>query len=409
MSTIGYTFVIAGIIFCCLISILSWRFSHKKGIQQKLLSLIFLIIGWYAFTYLLVAKGWFIYWPFAFRLGMPFYYLVPPFALFYTQLLLKERNTISVKLFLFHGLPFLVALIDLLCYYVKNYGNLHYIVEQVLLDPVNSYTVGSGLIPAWMHYLSRPAHGCFYVILIAFSIYKALKSKQLQKIDKQSLRWLLILDGFLALNYVSTFYTSFIKPTNSYPVLETSIIFAFTIVVCFFILSISPFFSPFIIYRHKDQSDAKPISTPMPVYKQLSNRSHKIPDEKLLKERTVLLTDERVLEIASAMDHAISERQLFRKVAKIGDLADYLNISPRYLSYVLSRHYELNFNDYINSFRINYIIELMKSAENKNFTLEAMAKEAGFSSRTTFFTAFKKQMGVSPMQYLIRINGKLSH
>ena len=409
MSTVGYTFVIAGIIFCCLISVLLWRFSSKGGIQQKLLSLIFLIIGWYAFMYLSVSKGWIISCPPLFRLGMPFYYLVPPFVLFYTQLQLKERNTIPVKLFLLHGLPFLVALIDLLCYYVNNYGNLRHIAEQVLLDPVNSYTIGSGFIPAWVHYFSRPAHGCGYVLLIGLSLYKAVKSKRLQEVGKQSLKWLFILNGFLTLNYASTFYTSFIKPTSTYPVLETSIMFAFTIVICFFIVSISPFFAPFIIYRHKEPADIKPAPQPTTIYEQLSNPTHEIQDEKLLKKRKILLSDERVLEIASAMDQAISERQLFKKVTKIGDLADYLNLSPRYLSYVLSKHYELNFNDYINSFRVNYIIELMESARTKNFTFEAMAKEAGFSSRTTFFTAFKKQMGISPTQYLMGVNGKLSH
>lgn len=409
MSTVGYTFVIAGIIFCCLISVLLWRFSHKGGTQQKLLSLIFLIISWYAFMYLSLSKGWIISFPALFRLGMPFYYLVPPFALFYTQLLLKERNAVSVKLFLPHGLPFLVALIDLLCYYVKNYEKLGYIAQQVLLNPANSYFIGSGFIPAWLHYICRPLQGCFYLILIGLSFYKAFTSKRLQEVERQSRRWLITFNGFLAVNYIATFYTAIVNPANSYPVLETSIIFAFTIVICFFILSISPFFTPLIIYRHKEEIDVELIPQPTTIYGRLSNRTHEIPDEKLLKKRKILLSEDRVLEIASAMDHAISERQLFKKVTKIGDLADYLNLSPRYLSYVLSRHYELNFNDYINSFRISYIVELMESAQEKNFTFEAIAQEAGFSSRTTFFTAFKKQTGLSPTQYLIGVSGKLNH
>ncbi|MFC6100012.1 helix-turn-helix domain-containing protein [Olivibacter domesticus] len=397
MSIIGYTLVIAGIIFCWLISILLWRFSYKEGIQQKLLSLIFLIIGWYAFTYLLVAKGWFIYCPFVFRLGMPFYYLVPPFALFYTQLLLKERNTISSKINFVHCLPFLVSLVDLAVYYSKNYGNLRYITEQVLLDPVNSYILGSGFIPAWRHYFFRPVHGCFYVILIAVTFYKALKSKRIQNIDKRSRRWLFTLDGFLTLNYTSIFYTSFIKPTNSYPVLETSIIFAFTLVVCFFLMSIKPFFSPFLIYQSKDKNNNKSVA---PIYEQANNEAPDIVNVVLSEPKKKLLSHERAMEIASVMDKAMSEQQLFKKVSKIGNLADYLNLSPRYLSYVLNKHYELNFNDYLNSFRINYVIQLIENEQHKQFTFEALAREAGFSSRTTFFTAFKKQMGVNPTQYL---------
>ncbi|HWV71411.1 MAG TPA: helix-turn-helix domain-containing protein [Pseudosphingobacterium sp.] len=404
MSPIGYAFAIAGITCCCLLSLLLWCFSNKDEFQQKLLSIIFLTIGWYAFMYLLVSKGWITWCPFLFRLGMPFYYLVPPFALFYTQLLLKERSTIFFKTFLLHSLPFLLGFTDLVCYYIKNQGKLQYIAEQVLLDPVNSYIIGSGFIPAWTHYLFRPIHGCFYLILIGISFFKALKLTRLKNVNKQALRLLFILDGFLALNYTSTFYTSFIKPTNSFPILETSIIFAFTIVACFFIMSIKPFFSPYIIYRNKEGIDAMLAQQPTPSSEEINLKRNQsiLDDHKASIKKKASLSNERVLEIASAMDHAISEQQLFKKLSKIGDLADYLNLSPRYLSYVLNKHYELNFNDYINYFRINYIILLMESAQYKNLTLEAMAKEAGFSSRLTFFIAFKKQTGLSPTQYLHR-------
>jgi len=402
MSTIGYAFTIAGITCCCLLSLLLWCFSNKDEVQQKLLSIIFLTIGWYAFMYLLVSKGWITWCPFLFRLGMPFYYLVPPFALFYTQLLLKERNTIFLKTFLFHSLPFLLGFIDLIGYYINNYRKLHYIAEQVLLDPVNSYIIGSGFIPAWAHYLFRPIHGCFYLILIGISLFKALKSIHIKNANKQSLTWLFILNGFLALNYTSTFYTSFIKPTNSFPILETSIIFAFAIVVCFFVMSIKPFFSPYIIYRDKEGIDVMPAKQPTPSYEEINlKRKQSIHDDhKASIKKGTLLSEERILEIASAMDHAISEQQQFKKLNRIGDLADYLNLSPYYLSYVLSKHYELNFNDYINYFRINHIIQLMESAQYKDFTLEGIAKEAGFSSRAAFSIAFKKQTGLSPTQYL---------
>lgn len=391
MSTIGYTLVIAGVIFCFLIAILLWRFSYKGGIQQKLLSLIFLIIGWYAFTYLLVAKGWFIYWPFIFRLGMPFYYLVPPFALFYCQLVLKERKVISPRAYFIHGIPFMVALVDLIVYYIKNYDQLDAIMQQILADPVNSYFVGSGFIPASMHYQGRAIQGPIYVVLLGLLFYKVLKSTSTLHIDKTSLRWLSILYSFLAINYFWMFYSTFIQPSSTYPVLDKGMMLALILIICFFVLSIRPFFSPFIIYHDKKEETLDVLHS-----------QHPISTEEVLTVKKILLSAERVLEIASAMDQAMSDQYLFKKLNKIGELGTYLNLSPRYLSYVLSKHYVLNFNDYINSFRINYVIQLMENEQYKHFTLEGLAREAGFSSRTTFFTAFKKQLGVNPTQYLNR-------
>ena len=53
--------------------------------------------------------------------------------------------------------------------------------------------------------------------------------------------------------------------------------------------------------------------------------------------------------------------------------------------------------DFLTEKRILYASELIK--ENPNWSMEAVSKEAGFVSRTTFQTEFKKQIGVTPAQY----------
>ena len=53
--------------------------------------------------------------------------------------------------------------------------------------------------------------------------------------------------------------------------------------------------------------------------------------------------------------------------------------------------------DFLTEKRILYASELIK--ENPNWSMEAVSKEAGFVSRTTFQTEFKKHIGVTPAQY----------
>ena len=53
--------------------------------------------------------------------------------------------------------------------------------------------------------------------------------------------------------------------------------------------------------------------------------------------------------------------------------------------------------DYLTEKRVLYACELIK--ENPNWSMEAVSKEVGFVSRTTFQTEFKKQIGVTPAQY----------
>jgi AraC-like DNA-binding protein len=49
---------------------------------------------------------------------------------------------------------------------------------------------------------------------------------------------------------------------------------------------------------------------------------------------------------------------------------------------------------------VAYAVELIRSGETEKMSLGGIAMQSGFSSRTTFFIAFKNEMGVSPSQYL---------
>lgn len=81
-------------------------------------------------------------------------------------------------------------------------------------------------------------------------------------------------------------------------------------------------------------------------------------------------------------------------------LAHELGISPNKLSSVLNHYYKLKFVDFINTYRVDYIKTLMASPEAiQHFTVEALAKNAGFASRSAFYSAFKKRVGISPIQY----------
>ena len=53
--------------------------------------------------------------------------------------------------------------------------------------------------------------------------------------------------------------------------------------------------------------------------------------------------------------------------------------------------------DYLTEKRVLYSCELIK--KNPQWSMDAISKEAGFVSRTTFQTEFKKRIGVTPAQY----------
>ena len=84
----------------------------------------------------------------------------------------------------------------------------------------------------------------------------------------------------------------------------------------------------------------------------------------------------------------------------IHDLSRDSGIPVYLLSPVINHNYGDNFNNFINERRIIYFISLLKDPVNRRLTLEALSRDAGFTSRSTFINAFRKRTGVTPSQYI---------
>ena len=59
-----------------------------------------------------------------------------------------------------------------------------------------------------------------------------------------------------------------------------------------------------------------------------------------------------------------------------------------------------NFNDFVNSYRVASLIESMQQGGLKNYTIQALALQAGFANKTSCMNAFKKVHNCTPSQYI---------
>lgn len=80
-------------------------------------------------------------------------------------------------------------------------------------------------------------------------------------------------------------------------------------------------------------------------------------------------------------------------------LAEELQISKSHLSRVFSNEMNTSFSDYINTLRVEEAKSYLKNPDFSNYTLIAIGLEAGFNSKTTFNTTFKKITGQTPSQF----------
>jgi AraC-like DNA-binding protein len=82
------------------------------------------------------------------------------------------------------------------------------------------------------------------------------------------------------------------------------------------------------------------------------------------------------------------------------DLASELNLPASHIAYVFKFHSKVSFSEYKKIIRIQHAIKQLDTNYIKNNTLEALAFEVGFTSYTSFYTAFKNITGKSPQEYL---------
>ncbi len=78
-------------------------------------------------------------------------------------------------------------------------------------------------------------------------------------------------------------------------------------------------------------------------------------------------------------------------------LAEMLSISPHQLSEFLNKNLNISFNYYINRYRVDEAVNLMQTQPDR--PISSICYSVGFNSKSAFYEAFTKFIGMSPARY----------
>lgn len=98
--------------------------------------------------------------------------------------------------------------------------------------------------------------------------------------------------------------------------------------------------------------------------------------------------------------HIEAEKPYLDQELTIFKLAKELNTNTKYLSFIINKEFHQNFINFINEYRINEVKTKLVKQENQNYTIEALAQNAGFKSKSSFNAAFKRYTGKTPSIYM---------
>ncbi len=105
--------------------------------------------------------------------------------------------------------------------------------------------------------------------------------------------------------------------------------------------------------------------------------------------------------VLMAADKGMQEEKWYLNPSlSLREFAENVNISSNKLSWLLNEKMGQNFNEYINSFRLENFKAKALNPANKHLTLLGLAYESGFNSKTVFNTFFKKVEGITPKAWV---------
>ena len=80
-------------------------------------------------------------------------------------------------------------------------------------------------------------------------------------------------------------------------------------------------------------------------------------------------------------------------------LSKQLSSNTKYISKAIKEETGMNFNTFINTFRIEEAKRILRDKISSTWSLDAVAEQSGFNNTTSFFQAFKKNTGLTPSAF----------
>jgi CRP-like cAMP-binding protein len=103
--------------------------------------------------------------------------------------------------------------------------------------------------------------------------------------------------------------------------------------------------------------------------------------------------------------HLLQTNIVYQPKITLKSFATTIDIPAHQLSSIIKAKYKKSFNQLIHSLKIDHVKKRLSNiSDHKHLTLEGIGTEAGFTSRSVFFSEFKKQTGLSPGEYLKKLH-----
>ena len=340
--------------------------THKKGNRRNnmLLSTVFFMIAWNMGDLTLQMNGVVFKWEFLQHIDDGFFLLYGPIFYLYAQGVIFRDFKLSSR-DLLHLTPYLLLTISIL-----SLNNLvPNLSEEIIMNDL-----------PWQFYLLSAlmyVHLFVYLGLTYKSLWKyrlIIKNKYSQ-IDQINLDWLSV--------SINTFgLVAFVSLIQSFITLaENRSVFIVTLVL---LLIFVFYFVNKVILKALRQPEIFAGIAQNETTKYMGSNLTPSQIEEYKKQLLALLN---------------TEKPFLNPQVSLTDLSEKLSVSTKHLSQVINQSFNKSFFDFINTYRIQEVQQILKESKDDKLTVLEAMYQAGFNSKSSFNTAFKKETGLTPTEF----------
>ncbi len=363
--------VFLAIIFCTL--------TQGPILANRILGALLAATAFIVLEVFLGYTGYIRYVPALVNVEEPFGFLIGPLTFLYTLALTQAQFRFNWKKFGWHFLPFGLQALGRLPFYLQS---SHYKLQDTagsFHQPVHGwlparkilwYPEYNFLVSTWLDVATFGSMLVYYVLsFYLIKRYTQQKKESLWSPKEPSLRWLtrtLLLFAVFLLLAIFFSFTSDDDLGDIYIATGCSVIY-YTLT--------------FYLISHLQQ----PVT---------------LSDGQRKKYEKSSLDEEMTHDIKRKLTECMESGKLYlNNELTLPQLAERVRVSTHHLSRVINEQFGQNFADFVNQYRVEEIKRRLLDPQYAHLKIEEIAYQSGFSTKSTFGSAFKKFTGMTPSEY----------
>ena len=235
--------------------------------------------------------------------------------------------------------------------------------------------------------------------------YDKLLLEQFSSLQGKSLKWLKWFYLLLLIMWVVATARFFLGFHHNVSIAGAIAITIFIYFISFYTSA----YQPVIILQENDNDESNIVQTepiilnytnPKLLTQNIETVENAIDKTVRKKYKNSSLTKQDADKIYLTLDAVISTEKLFtNKECNLQMVSEVANIKSSLISETLNTFYKTNFYNFINQYRVQEAKLKLNAADSNSFSLEGIGEMCGFKSKSTFYSFFKKETGLTPMEY----------